>query len=169
MNASLLHRAAAASFVLAAAAIAHGIVAVRTVEAVVTCAILRPLGAQPDRLRTTVWVQTPSSWPAGVQIVNSCSAGVLLIPIAVACGLVVATGRVSTWRALASFVLVGIIAVAMNQVRYAVILLAIHQWGFDAGFHQTHVLIGSVISAATVIGATALAYRLLWHRGDDRG
>ena len=129
------------------------------------------LGIHPGRLNATVWVQTPDHWPAGINIVNGCSVGLLIIPLALVTGLMLVTGRVRTRSAVGAFLAVAFLVTALNQIRYVITLFAIHRWGFEEGYGQTHVLVGSLVSSVGIVLATATMTIVLLRMsdGDRRG
>lgn len=139
---------------------------VRLAEAFSASWLAGLIGIHPGRLNATVWVQTPDQWPAGINIVNGCSVGLLIIPLAVVTGLMLVTGRVRIRSALVAFALAATVVTLLNQLRYVITLFAIHRWGFAEGYGQTHVLVGSLVSSVGIIVATATLTVVLLRMGD---
>jgi exosortase/archaeosortase family protein len=152
----MVRRLAALAFVGVAVAIATHLRWVRIAEAKAVAVLVGALGTRPGRLNATVWVRTPDDLAAGINIVTGCSVGLLVIPLALVTGLALLTGRLRIVKALQAFVAAALIATVLNQLRYAVTLYAIHRWGFEDGYGQTHVLVGSLVSTVGIVVATSI-------------
>lgn len=127
---------------------------VRIGEAMLSTRILSFLGTGADRFGTAVLVDSDGS-RAGFTIASGCSTALLAAPFLVIGALSLVTGRVRPGRTLAcvAVALVGVIAV--NQLRFGIVGGAIHLFGFERGYGQSHVLIGTLVSTlGLVLGLT---------------
>ncbi len=94
---------------------------------------------------TAVIFPINGSW-VGFNLTVGCTAALLLTPFfLVAAGLLLAR-RVSVTRGVASLALVSILVLVVNQLRFLIIAISMHAWGFHTGYERSHVLLGSLVS-----------------------
>jgi len=152
---------------LTAAALVLGLVGalvalrpIRIGEAMLSAALLRLMGTGAERVGTAVLVDTGGA-RAGFAIAGGCSTALLATPFIGVGALVLATGRVRPGRTLACLGAAIGGAVLVNQVRFGIVGGAIHLFGFERGYGQSHVLIGTLVSTAgLVVGLTAFVWAL---------
>jgi exosortase/archaeosortase family protein len=151
-----------------AAAIVASLLALRGIrlgEAILSTAVLQGMGTGAERFGTTVIVDSGAG-RAGFTIATGCSTALLAIPFLGVGALALASGRVPVRRTLTAlgFAVAGV--VLLNQVRFGVIGGAIHVFGYERGYGQSHVLIGTLISTiGLVAGLAAFGWSL--SRGEE--
>lgn len=96
----------------------------------------------------------------GLRITPECSAALLIVPIALVAAGMLARPRVRWNRVLVGFAAASAVLIASNQLRLGVIAWAVHQFGLEAGFQWSHVVVGSVISLVFTIVALVVLVRI---------
>jgi exosortase/archaeosortase family protein len=134
---------------------------IRLAEAMVSAGLLRLMGTGADRFGTAVLVETDAG-RAGFTIATGCSTTLLAAPFLAVGALTLGTGRVRPARGLIAlaWALVGISL--LNQLRFAIVGGAIHLFGFERGYGQSHVLIGTLVSTTgLVVGLAGFVWLLV--------
>lgn len=133
---------------------------IRVGEAVLSSLLLQAMGAGAERLGTTVIVQSGPG-RAGFTIATGCSTALLAIPFLGVGALAVLTGRFRPRRVLAHLAVAVVGVIVLNQLRFGIVGGAIHVFGYERGYGQSHVLIGTLVSTLGLVGGlTAFGWTL---------
>lgn len=161
-----VHAATPAALVTAAGLVAVlvcALLALRSIrigEAVLATGLLRLMGTGAERVGTAVVVDAGAG-RAGFTIASGCSTALLAAPFLAVGAIAVLTGRVRPPRALASVGIAAVGVVLLNQLRFGIVGAAIHLFGFERGYGQSHVLIGTLVSTVGLVaGLTAFVWSL---------
>jgi len=128
---------------------------IRIAEAMLSSSLLSLTGIGADRVGTSVLVETEGT-RAGFTIASGCSTALLAAPFLVVGALAVATGRIRPRRLLATLAVAVVGVIAVNQLRSSIVGASIHWFGFETGYGQSHVLIGTLVSTlGLVVGLAA--------------
>lgn len=136
---------------------------VRIGEAMLSAALLRLMGTGADRVGTAILVDTDGA-RAGFAIASGCSTALLALPFIAVGALALVTGRVRPGRTLACVAVAVGGAVLLNQLRFGIVGGAIHLFGFERGYGQSHVLIGTLVSTVGMVAGLA---GFVWALGRD--
>lgn len=153
----------AAALVVALAGALAALRPIRIGEAMLSAGLLRLMGTGADRVGTAVLVDTEGA-RAGFAIASGCSTALLATPFIAVGALALATGRVRPSRTLACLGAAIGGAVLVNQLRFGVVGGAIHLFGFERGYGQSHVLIGTLVSTTGLVAGLA---GFVWALGRD--
>lgn len=123
---------------------------IRVAEAMLSARLLDLLGTGADRFGTAVLVDADGS-RAGFTVANGCSTALLAAPFLVIGALALATGRVRPGRTVLCVVGALAAVVLVNQLRFGIVGSAIHLFGFEKGYGQSHVLIGTLVSTLGLV------------------
>lgn len=140
-----------------AAVLAASLLALRSVrigEAILSTGLLRLMGTGAERVGTAVTVETGGA-RAGFTIANGCSTALLAAPFLTVGAIAVLTGRVRPPRILGSVAVAVVGVVLLNQLRFGIVGGAIHLFGFERGYGQSHVLIGTLVSTVGLVAGLA--------------
>jgi exosortase/archaeosortase family protein len=142
------------------------VLAVVAVALVLEQSAIRPFEARLSamilavtRLASAKSVGTVVAFPLGSRgagaysITTGCTVVLLLSPFFFIAGALVASGRTSIARGLATMGAVGLALVAVNQARFMVVAASMRVWGFRLGFERSHVFLGTVVSTLGVLAA----------------
>ncbi|MGI9092267.1 MAG: hypothetical protein ACR2FF_02220 [Mycobacteriales bacterium] len=96
----------------------------------------------------------------GLRITPECTSAVLIAPIALVAAGLLSRPRVRWHRVLTGFLAASAVLVIADQLRLGVIAWAVQQFGLQAGFQWSHVVVGSVISLVSAVGALVILVRI---------
>lgn len=140
---------------------------VRLAEAMLSSVLLSVTGFGAERLGTSVLVATDGG-RAGFTIANGCSTALLAAPFLLVGALAVGTGRIRPGRALTTVAVALLGVIAVNQLRFWIVGASIGWFGFETGYGQSHVLIGTLVSTfGLVIGLAAFILSMSRSRAAD--
>lgn len=87
----------------------------------------------------------------GFLVTPGCSVAMLLAPFTFFAGVMVWIGRGGLRSLVGALGLLAVIFVLTNQIRLAVVAIAMSRLGFERGYDISHVTIGSIISALGLV------------------
>ncbi|MGN6693954.1 MAG: hypothetical protein ACTHN0_07230, partial [Aquihabitans sp.] len=93
---------------------------------------------------------------AGYTVAAGCSSAVLLLPFGILAFALVGSGRVRLQRVAVALLGPVLLLPLINQIRFALIGIAIKRWGFDSGYGPAHLAAGTVVSTIGLVTALAM-------------
>lgn len=141
---------------------------VRLIEAGVQRCLLALFGVHARRVGSTV-IFPLHDHLYGVALTAGCSVGPVLAIFLTAVGVVAWFRELGVSTVLLGSALIAALFVIVNEIRIAVIVGAIHRWGFRRGYEFSHVFIGSAISTTGFVLAVFVFVRVLLRRQSARG
>jgi exosortase/archaeosortase family protein len=155
----------AAAFTALAVGIGINLPMFRSVEAGAAAAFTRRLlGLRTVHLTgsDTFYFAHQGAW-RGLQVSDECSAGILTAIVCALAAFLFLVGRATIGRGLLAAAAASDLVVLANQLRLVVVAWAYARWG-DAGYHWSHVVVGSLITMLAALAGYVLFFLILFHR-----